>query len=768
MTIANSSPIKMVGLARNRVDGRDKVQGRARFTSDAAVENVAYAALVQSTISHGDITLADLLSAVAPALASQGVLHVMHPGNCPPIKELPSDLTDDLPLERRPPFSDLTVQHFGQHMALVVAETMEQAVYAASLIQPRYREMVPVVSPQEVVARFDAPSTDAGRVRGGFYYPDHFVKLEEEKLQERRGQYTPAADDVSLAGTYETPVMHHNPIELAATIALWEGDALTLHETTRWITGTRRAISCYLDLPEEKIRILAPFIGGSFGSKSFHWAHTVLTALAARVVGRPVKLVLDRAQMFTSNGHRPITVQQLALVTNPRGDIRSTQHHTLTHTSTVGQFTEPVGLSTRILYTSPHLAISHVVTRLNAPTPCFMRGPGEAPGLFALEVAMDDMAHQLKLDPVEFRLRNHADIDQAAGKPWTSKHLRECYREAAERFGWSRRTSPPRSMTRDGVQVGWGMSTATYPGRRMPAGCRVHLTDNGVFEFAAATHEIGNGVRTVMCQIAADTTGLPMEMISFQSGDSAFPDTPYSGASQTTATVGSAVYAAAEQLKQRLFAFVVADAVSPLFGESTAELEVVDGVIRHQSKRDQFESVRAVLGRAIARGDQERFRLVAQAGNASLEGFGCQSFGAHFCEVEVDEEIGRVSVTRWAGTYDCGRIINPKLARSQIIGGITFGLGMALLEATVYDARTRAPLNSNLGEYHVATHSDTPEFDITFTDYPDYQLDPMGARGVGELGTCGVPAAIANAIFHATGKRFRRVPITAEALMKPF
>ncbi len=758
----------MIGQSRNRVDGKDKVTGRVRFTSDTVVENVAYAALVQADIPHGDIAAAELQTAIAPALVSAGVLHVLHPGNCPPIKELPSDLTDDLPLERRPPLSDLTVQHFGQHMALVVAETMEQAIYAASLIRPRYRELTPVVSPQAVVVGSVVPSTDVGQVRGGFYYPDHFVKLQEEKLQEVRGQFAPSPDDVSLAGTYETPVMHHNPIELAATIASWDGDALTLHETTRWITGTRRAIACYLDLPEEKVRILAPFVGGSFGSKSFHWAHTVLTALAARAVGRPVKLVLDRSQMFTSNGHRPAVVQQVALVSDPQGHLRSTEHHVLTHTSTVGQFTEPAGVSTRILYESPHLSLSHIVARVNAPTPCFMRGPGEAPGLFALEVAMDDMACRLNMDPVEFRLHNHADIDQAAGKPWTSKHLRECYREAGERFGWSRRSATPRSMTRDNVRVGWGMATATYPGRRMPAGCSVQLTRDGTFEFAAATHEIGNGVRTVMCQIAADATGLPMEWISFRSGDSAFPDAPYSGASQTTATVGSAVYAAAGQLKERLLGFAAADPASRLHGVPTADLELVAGIIRHRDQNDLAEPVRGFVDRAAATGQHEQFRLVAQAGNASLEEFACQSFGAHYCEVEVDEEIGRVSVTRWAGTYDCGRIMNPKLARSQIIGGITFGLGMALLEATIYDDATRAPLNSNLGEYHVATHSDTPEFDITFTDFPDYHLDPMGARGVGELGTCGVPAAIANAIFHATAKRLRRLPITAEALMKPF
>ncbi len=665
--------MNVIGTPQNRVDGRDKVTGRVLFTFDTVIENVAHAALVQASIPYGTIDAADIESAIAPALRSDGVLHVLHPENCPKLRALPSGLTDDLPMERRPPLGDLNVHYFGQHLAMVVAETPEQATCAASLIQFRYKALVPVVSAYEVVTRSSEASSDSGQVRGGVYYPDHFVKLQEEKLQETRGTFMPARDDLQTTETYETPVMHHNPIELVATIASWEDDRLTLHETTRWINGTRRAIACYLDMPEEKVRILAPFVGGSFGSKSFHWTHTVLTAVAARIVHRPVKLVLDRAQMFTSNGHRPATVQQLSLVAGPRGEIRSTEHHVLTHTSTVGQFTEPAGISTRILYASPHLAISHTVARINAPTPCFMRGPGEAPGLFALEVAVDDMAYRLGIDPLEFRLRNHADSDQAAGKPWTGKHLRECYREAAKRFGWSRRPNAPRSMQRDGVQVGWGMSTATYPGRRMPAGCSVLLDANGVFQFAAATHEIGNGVRTVMCQVAADVSGLPMPRVSFLSGDSTFPDAPYSGASQTTATVGSAVHAAAEQVKDRLLDFAANDAASPLHGVPTTDLDLAEGLIAHRHAPTWGEPVQALIDRVVSTGQCERFRLVARAGNADLENFACQSFGAHFCEVEIDEKIGRASVTRWVGTYDCGRIINPKLARSQIIGGITFG-----------------------------------------------------------------------------------------------
>lgn len=721
----------------NRVEGRDKVTGATRYTADTPVVGVTYAALVQSGIAHGEVTADSVAAAADTASAAPGVLYVLTPLNCPPLHVLPDDLTWDLPLERRPPLSDLTVQHAGQHLALVVADSPENAVYAASLMNFEYRCTPAQSSVEQVLAEPVADDERGGLIRHGAYRPDHFVKLAEEKLQDRRGPAI-APTGVRVDEHYTTARNTHYPIELSATIADWAGDTLTVHDSTRWITGERRALAAYLGLPERQVRIVSEFVGGAFGSKSFLWMHVVLCAVAARAIGRPVKLVLTRNEMFTSTGHRPRTDQRLALVAAPDGALLSTEQHTLTETSTVAHFCEPVGLSARFLYRSPRLAVSHTVGRINAPTPCFMRGPGEAPGLFALEVAMDELATALGRDPVALRLANDPDIDQPSGRPYSGKHLAECYRRGAQRFGWADRPVAPRSLRRNGVQVGWGMATATYPGRRMPAGCSVRTGPDGVVHFASATHEIGTGVRTVMTQLAADGCGLPLEQVSFRSGDSAFPDAPYSGASQTTATVGSAVQAAAQEWRRRL----------------------------HQHCPD-YTGDAATLPDLLRRGGAEliaALSFTASSGGAAETGPVSQSFGAHFCEVEVDEPIGRVTVTRWTAVLDCGRVLNPKLATNQVMGGITFGIGMALLEQVPHDGRT----GRLIGEYYVPTHADRPDFDITFIDIPDYALDPVGVRGVGEIGACGVPAAVANAIHHATGRRLRDLPITLEQLMQPF
>lgn len=721
----------MIGKPVDRVEGIEKVTGRAVYTADVDLPNLSYAALVQSEIPHGRVTEASLVASADRAAAAPGVLAVLTPLKCPPLQAPPQAMSYDLPLERRPPLSDLTVQHVGQHMALVVADTMENATFAAALFELAYETAAPQLSIGEVLGQPVPSDEKDGQIRHGAYQPDHFVKLEDEKLQDRRGDGEAPAGTFSVSERYTTPMNAHYPIELSAAICEWDGDVLTVHDTTRWITGERTALAAYLGMAEADIRVLSPLVGGAFGSKSFLWMHVALCAVAAKQVQRPVKLVLTRDQMFSSTGHRPRTEQRLSLVADDDARIASTEQHTLTETSTVAHFCEPTGLSARFLYESPRLVVSHTVARINAPTPCFMRGPGEAPGLFALEVAMDELAYAAGVDPVELRLRNDTDHDQASGRKWSGKHLRECYQQGAERFGWSTRPMAPRSLTRDGVQVGWGMATATYPGRRMPAGCRVSTDASGIVRFASATHEVGNGVRTVMCQIAAEATGLPLDRIEFASGDSFFPDAPYSGASQTTATVGSAVYAAAIEWRNRLVEMV---------GDSADWVSRLD--------QDQLD----------------RLSFTATSGGADEGGPVSQSFGAHFCEVEVDEEIGRASVRRWVAVMDCGRVLNPKLARNQVMGGITFGLGMALLEQVPYDMHT-AQL---IGEYYLPTHADRPDFDISFVDVPDYGLDPIGVRGIGEIGACGVPAAIANAIFHATGKRLRDLPITLENLMTPF
>ncbi|MBU8818453.1 xanthine dehydrogenase family protein molybdopterin-binding subunit [Mycolicibacterium goodii] len=721
-----------------RVEGRDKVTGAAVYTADVDVPGLVHAALVQSRIPRGRVTAESVRREARAASAAPGVLHVLTPLNCPPLHSLPSDLTADFPFERRTPLADLQVHYAGQHMALVVADTPENATAAAQGMRLDYE-----TAPAHLVMA-DVPAADR-------YRPDHWVKLVEEKLQDRRGadQICATTDLVPHHGTYHTPEHAHHPIELSATIAEWAGEHLTVHDTTRWIAGERRVLACYLGMPEDRVRVVSPLVGGAFGSKNFLWMHVVLCAVAARTVGRPVKLVLTRDQMFTSTGHRPRTEQDLTLVADARGTLLSTEHHTLTETSPLAHFCEPAGLPARYLYGSPRLVTSHTVAPTNMPTPCFMRGPGEAPGLFALESAMDELAYALGIDPVEFRVRNDADIDQAGGRPWSGKHLQECYRRGAQRFGWSLRPRLPRAMRRGDLLVGWGMATATYPGRRMSAGCAVHTAVDGTVRFASATHEIGNGVRTVMGQVAADATGLPLTAVAFDTGDSRFPAAPYTGASQTTASVGSAVFSAGVEWKQRLLSWV-----SGVDGGS-AGLDIRAGVVLREGR--PVVTVAEVLrdgGSELA--DLLTFTATAEGGEPATT---TQSFGVHFCEVEVDEAIGKATVTRWSATLDCGRVVNPRLADSQVMGGVIFGIGMALFEQVPHDAGLR------IGEYHVATHADIPDFDIEFVEVPDHDLDPIGVRGIGEIGSSGVAAAIANAIFHATGKRIRQVPITTEMLL---
>ncbi|MCK5757151.1 MAG: xanthine dehydrogenase family protein molybdopterin-binding subunit, partial [Mycobacterium sp.] len=404
-----------VGRPVSRVEGFDKVTGRARYTADVDVPGLAHAVLVQTEIPHGRVTEESVRRAAEQVGSASGVLHVLTPLNCPALGQLPHELTFDLPLERRPPLSDLTVQHVGQHLAVVVADTLENAAAAASLFTVDYDVLPAQTTARAVLTEPAAPDEESGRIRHGSYLPDHFVKLDEEKLQDRRGEPPERGRSaLRVDARYTTPVNAHYPIELSATIAEWNGEQLTVHDSTQWIAGERTALAAYLGIPEDRIRVLSPLVGGAFGSKSFLWMHVVLCAVAARAVGRPVKLVLTRDQMFTSTGHRPRTEQDVRLIADEDGTIVSTEHHTLTETSTVAHFCEPAGLSTRILYASPHLVVSHRTARINAPTPCFMRGPGEAPGLFALEVAIDELAERARIDPLELRIRNHADADQTS------------------------------------------------------------------------------------------------------------------------------------------------------------------------------------------------------------------------------------------------------------------------------------------------------------------------------------------------------------------
>ena len=738
---------KLVGQAIFRVDGREKVMGRVIYAGDDAAPGMVHAVLVQATIARGTITSVETKAAEA----MPGVVAIYTHETLPPLKAPPRKFTESLPAERRAPLADNVVHYTGQHVAIVLAETLECAQAAAAAVQVRYEVEAPVL---ELVDGLK-----------GAYKPDHFATTTEEKLQSSRGRAGKAVRHVEAE--YRTPVVHHNPMEPSATVAMWKGDDLWLHDSTRWVQGSRRIVAAMLGISEETVRVEAPFLGGAFGSKGFLWQHVALAAQAARSCGRPVKLVLSRQQMFTSTGHRPRTIQRLLLGADAGGALTSVEHKTLTETSPVGHFVEPAGMTSRNLYQTPHAVIAHVVAPTNLATPCFMRAPGESSGMFALESAIDELADKAGMDPLAFRLRNYADSDLQDERPWSSKQLRPCYEQGAERFGWARRELRPRSMERGDKLVGWGMATAAYPARRSTATVRGVLTREGVATFSTATEENGAGTATAMEQIAADELGLPMVQVRFAWGDSAMTDAPIVGASQTASTIGPAVELAACRLREALLALAVTTEGMAFYRGDPAELQIVGDAIVHRSDRGA-DGRRELLSTVLARmaGDEMAVEASTQLDTAAKKEHTFHSFGAHFAEVEVDRAFGEVRVTRWVSVMDCGRILNRRLARSQVEGGVLFGIGMALLEKTVYDPRLGSPVNANLAEYHLPTCADVPVFDVSFVEVPDLAFTPpLGHRGVGEIGITGVPAAIANAVWHATGVRVRELPITAETVM---
>ena len=740
------------GQSHPRVDGRLKVTGAARYAAEFKFPGLAHGALVQSTIPAGRIKDIDSASAQGAA----GVLGVLTMGNMPRLAPPPADLTGKgQPGEPHAPLQDNVVHWCGQHVALVIAETLEQARHAAALVRVEYELAEPQLHLSLALPDATEPALWAGR----------------EKLQVSRGDADRALAEAEVAvnQTYNTAVMNHNPMELVSTTAFWEGpDRLLLHDTTRWIKGIQRILAHAFGLPVEDVRVVSPFVGGAFGSKGFQWQHIMLAAAAARLVGKPVRLEFTRQEMFTTAGRRAATVQKYALGASSDGRLDALRHETITSTSPLVEYTEPAGNQSRNLYACPNLEVSHRLVRLNQPSPCPMRAPGEAPGNFAMECAMDELAYRLGLDPVELRLRNYAETDEHEGKPYSSKHLRECYELAAARFGWSRRTPEPRSMrTADGrLLLGQGMATSAYPATQMPCQAKASFYADGTATVRTATHELGTGTYTAMTQLAAVALGLPMEKVRFELGDSLFPTAPVNGGSWLTASVGPAVRAACAALKTELAKLAAADADSPLAKIKPDDLALIGGRMVLASDPARGMSIGDILKRAGTA--QIEAGGSAKPGENGEDKYAHHSFGAAFAEVTVDPDLGEVRLARFVGVYDAGRILNPQLARSQLLGGAIFGLSMALQEHSAPDPLTGRTVNANFAEYHVPVCADMPAggFDVSFLNEPDPHFGgEQGAHGIGELGIVGSVAAIANAVFHATGRRVRDLPITADKLL---
>jgi xanthine dehydrogenase YagR molybdenum-binding subunit len=731
-----------VGAPVDRIDGRAKVTGAAPYAADTAIDSPLHAVLVQSTIARGRISVIDQRA----TRDVPGVVEVLTYVNALPLPALAFEFT--MPMsEQLAPLQGPEVHYDGQHVAAVIGTTFEAALEGAALLRITYEAV-------------ESPELDVDTARD-VEQPEQFFGSE---AQVRHGdpETAYAASDVQLDVTYRTPNENHNPLEPSVTVAQWRDGELTVHDSTQWVRGTRTVLARCFDLPEEKVHVIAPYLGGGFGCKGFVWPHTLVAAMAAKITGKPVKLVLSREQMFTSCGHRSLTHQRLRVGASRDGRLRAVLHDVLNESSRVNVFIEAAGGVTPMLFDVPSFAVTHSVARLDVPSATAMRAPGEAPGTYALGCALDELAYACDLDPLEVLRRNHSTVDGESGKPFSSKHLLACYERGAEAFGWGRRTHAPRSM-RDGDElVGWGVATATYPALRSPAEARVTIGADGAIEVVSATHDLGTGMYTIIAQLVSDVLGVETEAVAVHIGDSAYPNAPVAGGSMSSASVGPAVVDAAQNALRELIALATALGDSPLAGLGDAEVEARDGTLRAKSNPS----------RAVRFGDVARWSpggTVTANGQAAPGDEGqhasFHSFGAQFVEVRYDEELARLRVSRALGVFDCGRILNPKTARSQMLGGITWGIGMALLEETVRDPRAGAVVTNNLADYHVPVNADIHEIDVLFVEEPDLMFNVLGVRGVGEIGITGVAAAIANAVYHATGVRVRDLPIVPERLL---
>jgi xanthine dehydrogenase YagR molybdenum-binding subunit len=730
----------MIGKPIDRIDGRLKVTGAARYAAEFRVPNVVNAVLVQSTIAAGSITGFDLKAATG----MPGVLAIITPDNAARLSH-PAKVQQAVP---GPLLQNNDILFNGQHVAVVVAETLEQAQAAASAVHVTYTR-------SEAATSMDA-------MLGQAYVPKLF-RNGQRPPDSNRGDPDGTFDSgaVKLNTTYITPVEHHNPMEPHATIAAWDGGKLTVWTATQGIDGAQATLAGQFGLDKTDVRVICPYLGAGFGSKGNTWPPATLAAMAARMVKRPVKLVLTRAQMFTSNGYRPRTVQKLKLASDVNGSLISVRHDGITSMSqpALGEFVEPVALATEMLYACPNLAVTHRLVALNASLPTYMRAPGEASGVYALESAMDEMAVALKMDPIEFRLRNYTETDPHENKPFASKALRACYEQGAKAFGWDRRTAEPRSMRDGNTLIGWGFATSTYPTNRLASSVKVRMDGKGNVVVQCATQDIGTGTYTVMTQVASDALGLPTERIRFELGDSNLPPAPGSGGSQTVASVAPTVHAACQALVDKIKDLALADRNAGWHGQSRDSLQIRDGLVVGPDRRVPV----SVL---LERGKQPFLEAEATTKpGEEKQKFSMHAFGAQFAEVKVDPDLGVIRVSRFVGAFDGGNILNAKTARSQLIGGIVFGIGMALLEETLVDGETGRIVNTNVAEYVMPVNADIPEIETIVVPNDDRNSNPLGVKGIGELPMVGVAAAIANAVYHATGVRVRKLPIRIEDVL---
>ena len=741
-----------IGRPLDRVDGPEKVTGAARYSGEIVLPGLAHAVIVGATIPSGRVIAVDDDDALAAPGALAVLSHLSVPKVASQPRLLPSLVGGPAPGESFFPMQDEVVHYAGQPVAIVIADGLERAHHAASLIRVRYERASSITT----IDQGRDAAAEAETLFGGL------MPARSERGDVERGL---AEADVRIETEYRMAANHHNPIEAPTTTEVWDEDRLTIYDSTMGVRASQLTVAELLGIPLSKIRVITRFVGGSFGMKAMVWPHVTLAAMAARHVRRPVRLAMTRPQMFTSNGHREEQEQRITIGARRDGTLTAIRHEKLSITSPFDDWAEPAtGVSSQ-MYVCESFQGRHRLIHGNTMTPTFTRGPGESAGSFVLEGAMDELAHALGTDPVELRIRAHAATDPR-GNPWSSDGLEQCLRRGAERFGWQRRNRAPRSMRDGDWLIGHGMAAAGYPiALFMPVQhARARVYADGSASVETGTQEFGTGVATMMTQVGADALGVPLDAVTARLGDTDMPNTSSAVGSAGATVVSAAVHAAGTALRDQLVALAASDEGSPLHGADLAGIDVADGHMR----RCDDPRIGETYGQLLAR---NRMTYAEDAGSwrpPPLDvPLGLLTFGAQFVEVAVDPELGLVRVRRMLGAFAPGRVINPKLVRSQLMGGMLWGLGQALFEGNRMDPREGRWGASNLAEYLVPVNADAPDVTVELIEVEDRGINPLGVKGVGEIGQVGVAAAIANAIFNATGRRIRELPLAAELVMNP-
>ncbi|WP_247236787.1 xanthine dehydrogenase family protein molybdopterin-binding subunit [Telluribacter sp. SYSU D00476] len=734
-----------IGKPQNRVDGRDKVTGQARYAAEFNVKDLAYGVVVSSAIAKGRIKEMD----TSEALRVEGVLEVFTSENRPKLASYDTSFQDEDAPPGSPfrPLFNRDVLFNMQPIALVVAETYELARYAASLVKVEYET--------------EEYATDFEKERPNAYVPEEYKSTTPPDPWGKPETALKEAEH-KVAEEYSHPSQHHNPMEMHATTAVWEGDGrITVYDKIQGVLNSQEYIMGVFGLAKEDVRVLSPFVGGAFGSGLRPQYQLFMAVMATLELKRSVRVALTRPQMF-SFGHRPKTVQQLSLGAAADGTLEAVVHHVFAETSRFEDYSEDVIIWPGVLYKCDNVKVSHKLVGLDVYTPLDMRAPGGTTGIYALECAIDELSYKVGMDPVEFRLKNYSVRDQNEDKPFSSKELRECYRQGAELFGWKDRKPQPRSMREGHNLIGWGVANGAWEATQKPSGAKAVLTKEGKLTVSSATADIGTGTYTIMSQIAAECMGLPIEAVEFKLGDSSLPQSPLEGGSWTASTVGSAVKLVCEKLGEKLLELAQESDDSPFKEAGIEEVEFTDG----QMRLKENSSVAIPLTQLLRDNKKDNIQVEAESKPSDeQENYSPYSHSAVFVEVKVDEDLGTIKVTRVVTAVAGGRILNPKTARSQILGGVVWGIGMALEEESVMDHQYGRFINHDLAEYHVPVNADVHDVEVIFVDEEDSIVNPLGVKGLGEIGIVSVAPAIANAVYHATGKRVRDLPITLDKVM---